>query len=113
MFGGAKGFVREFPSLYTWGVVTIVSSPSTWSIKSSSSELVLPESESSMLRLPIEPDTATLSVFATVDQSELEMLTGDSSRLDGLERPFRGGIIMPFPPMVGEESGDDCSANVE
>lgn len=66
-----------------------------------------------MLMLPIELDTAALSVFAIVDHSELDMLAGDSSKLDELERPFRGGIIMPLPPMVGEESGEDCSARVE
>lgn len=63
--------------------------------------------------LPIELDTGALSVFAIVDHSELDTLIGESNRLDELERPFRGGIIMPLPPMVGDESGDDCSAKVE
>ncbi len=66
-----------------------------------------------MFMLPIELDTGALSAFAIVDQSELDVLTGESSRLGALESPFRGGIVMPLPPSVGDESGEDCSASVE
>lgn len=63
--------------------------------------------------LPTELDTAVLSALAVVDHSEFGRLTGESSILDELESPFRGGIMMPLPLIVGEESGDDCSASVE
>ena len=51
-----------------------------------------------------------------VDHSELGAFPGESGTLDvdkGLKSPLRGGIIMPLPPTVGEESGEDCSARVE
>lgn len=70
-----------------------------------------------MLTLPTELDMAGLSEFAIVDQREFAMLLGESGTCDTLrvlfKRPFLGGIIIPRPPIVGEESGEDCSANVE
>ncbi len=50
------------------------------------------------------------------DHSELAGFPGESGTFDVdklLKGPFRGGIIMPLPPTVGDESGDDCSARVE
>jgi len=50
------------------------------------------------------------------DHSELAGFPGESGMLDVdkvLNGPLRGGIIMPLPPTVGEESGEDCSAKVE
>lgn len=37
---------------------------------------------------------------------------GESSSIE-LERGFRGGILIPFCVMVGEESGEDWSGSVE
>lgn len=68
-----------------------------------------------MFALPTELDIADFSVVAMVDQSEFGMLPGESgilAMLRGLKRPLRG-IIMPRPPIMGDESGDDCSARVE
>ena len=74
-------------------------------------------SYSIMLTLPTELDMAGLSEFAIVDQRELATLLGESGTYDTLrvllKRPFLGGIIIPRPPIVGEESGEDCSAKVE
>ena len=50
------------------------------------------------------------------DHIELEELPGESGKLAvfrGGKRPFRDGIVTPREPMIGEESGEDCSARVE
>ena len=95
----------------------MVSSSSAWYIRSSLSDEELPVSYSIMLILPTELDMAGLSVFAIVDQRELVTLIGESGAWDVfgvlLKRPFLGGIIIPRPPIIGEESGEDCSASVE
>lgn len=47
---------------------------------------------------------------------ELEELPGDSGKFAVLregKRPFRHGMVTPREPMIGEESGEDCSARVE
>ncbi len=84
---------------------------------SSLSDVELPVSYSIMLTLPTELDMAGLSGFAMVDHREFATLPGESGTCEMfivlLKRAFRGGIIMPRPPIIGEESGEDCSANVE
>lgn len=65
--------------------------------------------------LPTELDRL-FSGFAIADHSEPEAFPGESGTLDvdmELKGPLRGGIIIPFPPTTGEESGEDCSAKVE
>jgi hypothetical protein len=83
---------------------------SSGSISSSSSELLAPESESSILTLPTELDSPALSVVPIMDQKEPGLLLGESRPL--LEKPFLG-MDIPRPNMVGDESGEGCSARVE
>jgi len=103
--------------LVTIGVVRIESSISSASIKSSSSSLLPDESDPSIFTLPKELETVILSAFAIVDHKELLLFPADS---DNPPPPppkcvpfFRFGIFIARPDIVGEESGDDCSANVE
>jgi len=63
-----------------------------------------------MWTLPTELDIPVLSVALIMDQKEFELLLGESSPL--LEKPFLG-IDMPRLNMMGEESGEGCSARVE
>ena len=69
-----------------------------------------------MLVLPKELEITDLSMLAACDQRETCPVPGKSGRfamLRGLRRLFRDGIIIPRLPIVGEESGEDCSASVE
>ena len=109
-----NGLVALVPFLKAWGVICIVSSSSATTMSSSSDE-ELPELKSIKLVLPTELDKC-FSWFAMVDQNELDAFPGESGTLDveiEFKGPLRGGIIMPLPPTVGEESGEDCSARVE
>ena len=50
-----------------------------------------------------------------MDHKEFCALPGESGTFEvdrGFSSPLRGGIIMPLPPTVGDESGED-SAKVE
>lgn len=90
------------------------SSISSASIISSSSELLPEESEHIIFMLPNELDTVIRSAFAIVDHNEFEFMPLLVSKFEEKCKPFlRFGIFMARPPMVGEESGDDCSASVE
>ena len=56
------------------------------------------------------------SVPAIVDHSEFGTLPGELglvAMFKGLRRALRGIVIPPRWPMMGDESGDDCSASVE
>jgi hypothetical protein len=69
-----------------------------------------------MLMLPMELDIGALSGGGMCDHSELCALPRESEKVaepKGLKMPFRVGMVMPREPMVGEESGEDCSARVE
>lgn len=89
------------------------SSISSASIKSSSSEELPDDSEPSMFTLPKELDTVMRSAFAIVDHKELEALFIDSELLEKCKPFFLFGMFIARPVMVGDESGEDCSANVE
>jgi hypothetical protein len=102
--------MKLLESLDTCGVVSIGSSMSL-SIGSSSEDVVLLVSESSMLMLLTELDAIVLSECGIVDHIELVILLGESNTLL-LPRLLLGGICKPRPEIVGEESGDD-SASVE
>jgi len=82
-------------------------------MKSSSSELLLEESDPIMFTLPKELDTVIRSAFAIVDHKELEVLFTDSEPPVKCRPFFLFGIFIALPPMVGDESGEDCSASVE
>jgi hypothetical protein len=97
--------------LRTWGVISIGSSLSSGSM-GSSSELLLEDSEPSMLQLPTELEAAVLSPLPAAAHAEVACMFGESITSD-MERRFRDGIIMPFWVIVGDESGEDCSARVE
>lgn len=92
--------------------MTIGSSLSSGSIGSSSSESVSDDSEPSMFMLPSELDTTLLSVWCMPGQRVWSLLCGES-RAKEVRLLRRWGIIMPFWVIVGEESGEDCSARVE
>lgn len=98
-------------SLCTCGVVKMASSMSSGSIKSSSSDSLLPESEASIFTLPTELDTVDRSLFM-VGHPELGPRLGESSIIELMEA-LREGMTTPFCMMIGEESGEDCSARVE
>lgn len=119
MFPGENMFDHmpgEFPAggppngrLFTaCGVINIGSSGSSGSIGSPSSDELLEASEPSMLMLPTELDGATLSPCPHICRPTL----GESITIE-FPRGLREGIIMPFCVIVGEESGEDCSARVE
>lgn len=86
---------------------------SSASIKSSSSEELLEESDPIIFTLPNELDTAMRSAFAIDDHKELELLLSDSAAPGKCMPFFLFGIFIARPDMVGDESGDDCSASVE
>ena len=71
------------------------SSLSSGSIGSPSSELLLEDSEPSILMLPSELDAAVRSPLPNADQIELEFRFGESKTSE-LDLPFLGGIIIPF-----------------
>jgi len=102
------------PSLFACGVVRIESSISSASIISSSSSLLLDESDPiNILTLPKELDTVVRSGFPIVDQRELGLLCIESE-LPAKCRPFfLFGMFIALPVIVGELSGLDCSARVE
>jgi hypothetical protein len=66
-----------------------------------------------MFTLPNELDTTMRSAFAMVDHKELELLLRDSPVAGNCAPFFLLGIFIARPVMVGDESGDDCSASVE
>jgi hypothetical protein len=72
----------------------------------SSSELVSDDSEQSILTLPIELDTVVRSPGGLEDQCD-----GNSDEKYPLL--FLPGIFIALPVIVGDESGDGCSASVE
>lgn len=80
--GAPNGFRLDNPAC---GVPCMVSSSSAWTIIASSSEDVLPDSESIILTLPIELEIAVLSGIAIVDQSEFAALPGESGTEATLE----------------------------
>lgn len=91
------------------GVINMGSSWSSGSMGSPSSDALLESSDPSMLILPTELDAAVvLPPFPHVCRPTL----GESRTME-LPRGLRDGIIMPFCVIVGDESGDDCSARVE
>jgi hypothetical protein len=82
-------------------------------MRSSSSELLPDESDPNIFTLPSELDTTILSEIAIVDHSELELLIIDSELLEKWRLFFLLGMFIALPEMVGDESGEDCSASVE
>jgi len=91
------------------GVMSIGSSLSSGSIGSPSSDSLLESSVPSMFMLPTELDAAVLSPFP---HAPCMFTLGESIAIE-FPRGFLDGIIMPFCVIVGEESGEDCSASVE
>jgi hypothetical protein len=79
----------------------------------SSSELLLEESDPIILTLPNELDTVMRSALAKVDHRELELLFDISIVPEKCSPFFLFGMFIPLPVIVGDESGDDCSARVE
>jgi len=61
-----------------------------------------------LLALPSELEMIILSWFPIMDHSELDVSAAAACSPMG-----RPGMFMARPPMVGDESGDDCSASVE
>ena len=59
-----------------------------------------------------EPETTDLSVFCVCDQAPV-FICGESRIIDECESEEREGMAIPFWVIVGEESGEDCSAKVE
>jgi hypothetical protein len=79
---------------------------------SSSPESLDEESEPSMFTLPSELDIVVVRSGPPIDvHNEAEVALVDSAVPNRPERLF--GIFIPRPPIVGEESGEDCSANVK
>lgn len=99
--------------LLTCGVATISSLSSSCSINVSSSSELLPEASEVMAFVDAtERGTEFLSLAPDADQLQEELTLGESKAIDIDELRLEGGII-GFWFKVGEESGDDCSANVE
>jgi hypothetical protein len=94
------------------GVVRIDSSISSASIRSSSPELLSDDSDPSMFTLPKELDTGMRSGFAIVDQ-RLPFPLGESLLPERCDPLLRYGMFIALPDMVGEVSGEGCSASVE
>lgn len=94
---------------FAWGVPIMGSSLSSGSIGSSSSEELLDSSEPSILMLPIELEAAVLS---PVLHPLCTLTFGECMSIE-FDRGFRGGILIPFCVIVGDESGEDCSGSVE
>ena len=83
------------------GVLSMMSSRSGIIASSSSSLLLV--SDSIMFTLETELEMAVRSAGPEVEKGGAEVKPGD---------PRRWGIVIPRPPIVGDESGDD-SARVE
>lgn len=82
---------------------------SSASIRTSSSELVLDDSDI-IFTLPKELETVIRSAFAMVDHKELEFMLLDSTAPAKCEPFFLLGMFMAARPvMVGDESGENCS----
>lgn len=62
--------------------------------------------------LPTELDTADRSLLLSIGQFAAGAKLGESSIIE-LTEALREGMPMPFCVIMGEESGDDCSARVE
>lgn len=79
------------------------------SIGSSSSELdELSDAKAMWLLCPMEPETFIRSWLPITDQSEFDDCSVPYSPM------LRPGIFIALPPpIVGEVSGEDCSASVE
>jgi hypothetical protein len=88
--------------------VIIGSSGSSGSIGSQSSESLPESSEASMLTLPTEPGIKPLS-----DAFEDHCDSIGASTIIELIDNFLGGTMTALCVIVGEESGEDCSARVE
>jgi hypothetical protein len=88
---------------FACGVMIIGSSWSSGSNGSTSSEELLESSDPIMLMLPTELEGAVLSPWL---QPPCMLTFGESSSIE-FERGFRGGILIPFCVIVGEESGED------
>lgn len=86
------------------------SSCSSGSPESSTSELLLSESEPNMLMLPTLLDIA---IFSPVFDQAFPLWKTFTSDMKELVLLLRCGIAIAFCVIVGEESGDDCSASVE
>lgn len=95
--------------VFACGVMIMGSSLSSWSRASASSDELFESSEPSMFMLPTELEAPVLSPWL---QPPCMFTLGDSSNME-FERGFRGGILIPFCVMVGEESGEDASGRVE
>lgn len=83
------------------------------SIRSSPSEL---EDESEppgmwLVVLPTELDMCILSWLPIMDHRDVVVSAGPKS--PWRRAPPPGMFMAPRPPMVGDESGEDCSARVE
>jgi hypothetical protein len=79
---------------------------------SSSSELSLSETVSIMFTLPKELDTPIRSALGIVDHSEPELTFIESVPLIKCRPFFLLGMFIARPELVGDASGDDCSARV-
>lgn len=75
---------------------------------SSSSEVLSDDSEHSMLTLPRELEIVVLSPGGLKDHCEAPDVSDENCPL--LRLP---GMFIALPVIVGDESGDDCSASVE
>lgn len=80
------------------------------SIRSSSSDSLLPDGDPNMFTLPSELDTFDLSVV-NGGHPMAGPRFGESSIIELIE-PFREGIAILFWVIIGDESGED-SASVE
>jgi hypothetical protein len=96
--------------LLTCGVVSIDSSMSSASMRSSS-ELLPDDSEPIIFMLPNELDTVVRSL-PRVDHSDIVLLQVDSEKPPNCPL-LLFGMFIALPVIVGEESGEDCSARVE
>jgi len=97
--------------LFTCGVTRIDSSMSSASMRPSSSEVLPEESEPIMFTLPSELEICIRSPFPIVDHKDAELMC--SELREKCNPFFLFGMFIALPPMVGEESGEDCSASVE
>ena len=77
----------------------------------SSSELLPEESLPSIFTLPSELEIIARSGAGIVDHNEAEFPMGESLILNCPLLLF--GMFIARPVIVGEESGEDCSASVE
>lgn len=96
----AKG-LGPLPIRVACGVLSIISSRSPIPASSSSSLLLV--SDSIMFTLETELEIVVRSAGPDVENGGTEVEPWD---------PRRWGMVMPRPPIVGDESGDD-SARVE